>query len=146
MTPSTDSWYGIIALVLFVIKSLWDIYREKNKPRLDDSTAREIDQQAELSEAQANKIKADIQRDVLAQVHSENKTLRDTVERINAELAAERTARRAENENAMKLIGELQGQLRERDQVIANQNAIIMDLQAQITQLRRGQTSGFGVK
>ncbi len=46
MTPSTDSWYGIVALILFVAKSLWDIYREKNKPQVDASTAKHSDAQA----------------------------------------------------------------------------------------------------
>lgn len=95
MTPSTDSPYGLIALVLFIVKSLWDIYREKNKPKIDFATARGVEQQAELSAAQADKIKSDIQRDVLAQVHSENKSLRELVAVLEADLKDERIARQA---------------------------------------------------
>lgn len=79
MTPSSDSAAGIIALVLFVLRELWNIYREKNKPKVDNAQAANTNAQAELSEAQAAKIKADIQRDVLAQAHTENKTL---IERV----------------------------------------------------------------
>lgn len=63
VTPSTDNWAGVIALILFVIKSLWDIYREKNKPKIDNAQANNTQAQAALSEAQADKIKAEIQRD-----------------------------------------------------------------------------------
>lgn len=142
MTPSTDSWAGIIALILFVIKSLWDIYREKNKPRIDNAQANNTQAQAALSEAQADKIKAEIQRDVLTIAHNENKALIDRVSELERELADERKSRKADNDQAMRLITELQGQLRERDQVIANQNAVILDLQTQITALKRGQTGG----
>ena len=142
MTPSTDSWAGIIALILFVIKSLWDIYREKNKPRIDNAQANNTQAQAALSEAQADKIKAEIQRDVLTIAHNENKALIDRVSELERELADERKSRKADNDQAMRLITELQGQLRERDQVIANQNTVILDLQTQITALKRGQTGG----
>ena len=142
MTPSTDSWAGIIALILFVIKSLWDIYREKNKPNIDTAQANNTQAQAALSEAQADKIKAEIQRDVLTIAHNENKALIDRVSELERELADERKSRKADNDQAMRLITELQGQLRERDQVIANQNAVILDLQTQITALKRGQTGG----
>ena len=142
MTPSTDNFAGVIALILFVIKSLWDIYREKNKPRIDTAQANNTQAQAALSEAQADKIKAEIQRDVLTIAHNENKTLIDRVSELERELADERKSRKADNDQAMRLITELQGQLRERDQVIANQNTVILDLQTQITALKRGQTGG----
>ena len=142
MTPSTDNFAGVIALILFVIKSLWDIYREKNKPRIDTAQANNTQAQAALSEAQADKIKAEIQRDVLTIAHNENKTLIDRVSELERELADERKSRKADNDQAMRLITELQGQLRERDQVIANQNTVILDLQTQITSLKRGQTGG----
>ncbi len=142
MTPSTDNFAGTIALILFVVKSLWDIYREKNKPKIDNAQANGMQAQAALSEAQADKIKAEIQRDVLEIAHNENKALIDRVSELENQLSDERKARKDDNEKAMSLIAELQGQLRERDQVIANQNAIIRDLQTQITALNRGQNSG----
>ena len=142
MTPSTDNFAGTIALILFVVKSLWDIYREKNKPKIDNAQANNTQAQAALSEAQADKIKAEIQRDVLEIAHNENKALIDRVSELENQLSDERKARKDDNEKAMSLIAELQGQLRERDQVIANQNAIIRDLQTQITALNRGQNSG----
>ena len=140
MTPSTDSWAGIIALILFVIKSLWDIYREKNKPKIDTAQANNTQAQAALSEAQADKIKAEIQRDVLTIAHNENKTLIDRVSELERQLADERKRRNDDNEKAMTLIVELQSKLREREQVVANQNAVILDLQIQITELKRNQT------
>ena len=142
MTPSTDSWAGIIALAFFVVRELWNIYREKNKPRIDNAQANNTQAQAALSEAQADKIKAEIQRDVLTIAHNENKALIDRVSELERELADERKSRKADNDQAMRLITELQGQLRERDQVIANQNTVILDLQTQITALKRGQTGG----
>ena len=142
MTPSTDNLAGIAALVLFVVRELWNIYREKNKPRIDTAQANNTQAQAALSEAQADKIKAEIQRDVLTIAHNENKALIDRVSELERELADERKSRKADNDQAMRLITELQGQLRERDQVIANQNAVILDLQTQITALKRGQTGG----
>ena len=142
MTPSTDSWAGIIALAFFVVRELWNIYREKNKPKIDNAQANNTQAQAALSEAQADKIKAEIQRDVLAIAHNENKALTDRVSDLENQLSDERKARKDDNEKAMSLIAELQGQLMERDQVIANQNAIIRDLQTQITALNRGQNSG----
>ena len=142
MTPSTDNLPGIAALVLFVVRELWNIYREKNKPRIDNAQANNTQAQAALSEAQADKIKAEIQRDVLTIAHNENKALIDRVSELERELADERKSRKADNDQAMRLITELQGQLRERDQVIANQNTVILDLQTQITALKRGQTGG----
>ncbi|MBK9497213.1 MAG: hypothetical protein IPO08_22390 [Xanthomonadales bacterium] len=139
MTPSTDNFAGTIALILFVVKSLWDIYREKNKPKIDNAQANNTQAQAALSEAQADKIKAEIQRDVLAIAHNENKALIDRVSELENQLSDERKARKDDNEKAMSLIAELQGQLRERDQVVANQNAVILDLQIQITELKRNQ-------
>ncbi|MBK9496799.1 MAG: hypothetical protein IPO08_20300 [Xanthomonadales bacterium] len=152
MTPSTDNFAGVIALILFVIKSLWDIYREKNKPKIDNAQANHTQAQAELSEAQADKIKADIQRDVLAQVHLENQTLRETVERLSVELGNERKARKDDNERAMSMIAELQTTVREKDQTlfllqdamterennfnleISKRDAVIAGLQLQITE------------
>ena len=92
-TPSTESWAGIAALALFVLRELWNIYREKNKPRIDNATARGVEQQAELSAAQADKIKSDIQRDVLDQVHIENNNLRDRLVALESDLSKERIAR-----------------------------------------------------
>ena len=92
-TPSTESWAGIAALALFVLRELWNIYREKNKPRIDNATARGVEQQAELSAAQADKIKSDIQRDVLDQVHIENNNLRDRLVALESDLSRERLAR-----------------------------------------------------
>lgn len=152
MTPSTDNWAGIIALLLFIVKSAWDIYKEKNKPKIDNAQANHTQAQAALSEAQADKIKADIQRDVLAQVHAENQTLRETVERISVELNTERAARKDDNERAMLMIAELQTTVREKDQTlfllqdamterennfnleIAKRDEIIAGLQEQITE------------
>ena len=92
-TPSTESWAGIAALALFVLRELWNIYREKNKPRIDNATALGVEQQAELSAAQADKIKSDIQRDVLDQVHIENNNLRDRLVALESDLSRERLAR-----------------------------------------------------
>ena len=140
MTPSTDSWAGIIALVLFVLKGLWEIYERKNKPKIDTAQANNTQAQAALSEAKADKIKAEIQRDVLTIAHNENKTLIDRVSELERQLADERKRRNDDNEKAMTLIVELQSKLREREQVVANQNAVILDLQIQITELKRNQT------
>ena len=101
MTPTTDNFAGTIALILFVIKSLWDIYREKGKPKIDTAQANNTQAQAALSEAQADKIKAEIQRDVLTIAHNENKTLIDRVSELERQLADERKRRNDDNEKAM---------------------------------------------
>ena len=91
--PAVDNWPGVATLVLFILRELWNIYREKNKPKIDDATARGVEQQAELSAAQADKIKSDIQRDVLDQVHIENSNLRDRLVALESDLSKERIAR-----------------------------------------------------
>lgn len=128
MMPSTDSLYGIIALVLFVAKSIWDIYREKNKPRIDGATVINLD-------AQAEKLRDEITRSVLA-------TARQEIDRHTTRIAA----LEVELHRAQELIGQLQTMVRERDQAIANlqyslteRDKVIDDLQTQITQLKRGQ-------
>ena len=95
LTPSTDNAAGIIAIILFIVRELWNIYREKNKPRVDNS-------QASLTDAQAEKIRAEIQRDVLQQAHDENKELAERVNVLESALEAERKARAIEHESEVK--------------------------------------------
>ena len=131
MTPSTDNFAGVIALILFVIKSLWDIYREKNKPRIDNAQAVNLD-------AQAEQLRDQITKSVLA-------TARQEIDRHTARIAA----LESELTRAQELIGQLQTMLRERDQAVANlqysvseRDTVIAGLQTQITELKRGQNSG----
>jgi len=152
MTPSTDSWAGIAALAMFILRELWNIYREKNKPKIDNAQAESTQAQAAISTAQADKIKADIQRDILEQVHKENQALVMRVDEAERELASERNARREDNEKALRMITELQGALRERDQQLSlmqasiiERDSVILDLQTQITALKRTQASGATV-
>lgn len=131
MTPSTDNWAGIIALVLFVVKSVWDIYREKGKPRIDSAQAVNLD-------AQAEQLRDQITKSVLA-------TARQEIDRHTTRI----TALESELSRAQELIGQLQTMVRERDQAIANlqfslaeRNTVIDGLQTQITALKRNQTGG----
>jgi len=107
-----------IASAAAVVVSLYSIFAQRRKVSAD---ANEINTRANVSLL---------------------KPLTDRVDELERELAEERRSRKADNDQAMRLITELQGQLRERDQVIANQNTVILDLQTQITALKRGQNSG----
>ena len=104
MTPSTDNAAGVIAIILFIIRELWNIYREKNKPKIDDS-------QVNLTDAQAEKIRAEIQRDVLKQAHDENKELAERVNALEAALKTERDERAAEHEADVKARAVLEARL-----------------------------------
>lgn len=80
-TPSTDSWYGILAIILFVVKSAWDIYKERNKPRIDAS-------QVNIADAQTREIEARLRRDLLADVERNNKERDDEIQRLTARISA----------------------------------------------------------
>lgn len=133
MTPSTDNLAGIIALVLFVVKSLWDIYREKGKPRIDSAQAVNLD-------AQAEQLRDEITKSVLATARQEIDRHTSRITTLETELA-----------KAQQLIANLQAMVRERDQAIANlqytlaeRDKVIASLQSQINNLR-GQSAGGGL-
>lgn len=130
MTPTTDNFAGVIALILFVVKSLWDIYREKGKPRIDNAQAVNLD-------AQAEQLRDQITKSVLA-------TARQEIDRHTARI----TALESELGKAQELIGQLQTMVRERDQAIANlqfslseRDTVIVSLQSQINNLRQSSES-----
>lgn len=105
-----------IASAAAVLVSLYSIFAQRRKVSAD---ANEINTRANVSLL---------------------KPLTDRVDELERELADERKRRNDDNEKAMTLIVELQSKLREREQVVANQNAVILDLQIQITELKRNQT------